>query len=162
MLKPVQEWNGQTLVHWWYSPPSYNTWISCDQLPSAKVYGEVKNEKSKWKISDQWLEQSFIFNEWMLEWDYQLNNRGEVYTVKTQPTFIAVKPTESGEKNRKRKNESPVPETKSKKRQGEKIRSKKRSQDVDLTKGTYLVWFLHKSLDSYDRIVKYKLFLLLD
>ena len=74
----------------------------------------------------------------MLEWDYQLNNRGEVYTVKTQPTFIAVKPTESGEKNRKRKNESPVPETKSKKRQGEKIRSKKRSQDVDLTKGTYL------------------------
>ena len=141
---PLQEWNVQTLVHWWYSPPSYNTWINCDQLPSTKVYGEVKNEKSKWKISDQWLEQSFIFNEWMLEWDYQLNNRGEVYTVKTQPTFIAVKPTESGEKNRKRKNESPVPETKSKKRQGEKIRSKKRSQDVDLTKGnTLIIKILH-------------------
>ena len=71
----------------------------------------------------------------MLEWDYQLNNRGEVYTVKTQPTFIAVKPTESGDKNRKRKNESPVPESKSKKRTGDKPRSKKRSQDVDLTKG---------------------------
>ena len=46
-----------------------------------------------------------------------------------------MKPTESGDKNRKRKNESPVPESKSKKRTGDKPRSKKRSQDVDLTKG---------------------------
>jgi len=135
---PLREWNTYTYVHWWYSPPSYNTWIGSDQLPvGGQTYGDVKNEKSKWKISDQWLEQSFIFNEWMLEWDYQLNNRGEVYTVKTQPNFVAVKPTESGEKNRKRKNESPVPEAKSKKRPGaaEKPRGKKRSQDVDLTKG---------------------------
>ena len=89
---PLREWNTYTYVHWWYSPPSYNTWIGSDQLPvGGQTYGDVKNEKSKWKISDQWLEQSFIFNEWMLEWDYQLNNRGEVYTVKTQPNFVAVK-----------------------------------------------------------------------
>ena len=71
-----QEWNGHTLVHWWYTPPSYNTWISSDQLPSNKLYGNAKNEKPKWKISNEWLEQSFKFNEWMLEWDYQLNSKG--------------------------------------------------------------------------------------
>ena len=72
----VSEWNGHTLVHWWYTPPSYNTWISSDQLPSNKLYGNAKNEKPKWKISNEWLEQSFKFNEWMLEWDYQLNSKG--------------------------------------------------------------------------------------
>ena len=118
------------MVHWWYTPPSYNTWISSDQLPSNKLYGNAKNEKPKWKISNEWLEQSFKFNEWMLEWDYQLNSKGtessplsdlwkiiffiqiclgEVYTVRTQPTFVAMKPSEAGEKGRKRKNQSPTP-----------------------------------------------------
>ena len=34
---------------------------------------------------------------------------GEVYTVRTQPTFVAMKPSEAGEKGRKRKNQSPTP-----------------------------------------------------
>lgn len=138
---PLQEWNGNTLVHWWYTPPSYNTWIANDQLPSNKLLGNVKNEKSKWKISNEWLEQSFKFNEWMLEWDYQLNNKGEVYTVRTQPLFLAMKPSEAGDKGRKRKNQSPTPDEvkQSRKKSNPDTSSsrqrKKRSKDEDLTKG---------------------------
>lgn len=137
---PLQEWNGHTLVHWWYTPSSYNTWIASDQLPSNKLYGNAKNEKPKWKISNEWLEQSFKFNEWMLEWDYQLNSKGEVYTVRTQPTFVAMKPSEAGEKGRKRKNQSPTPDDikQSRKKSNQETpggRRKKRSKDEDLTKG---------------------------
>ena len=66
---------------------------------------------------------------------------GETYTVKTQPTFVAMKPSEPGEKGRKRKINSPSPdEIKSRKKQANEVganRRKKRSkdQDQDLTKG---------------------------
>ena len=29
---PLKKWDDRVLVHWWYSPPSYQTWISQEQL----------------------------------------------------------------------------------------------------------------------------------
>ena len=130
---PLKKWDDRVLVHWWYSPPSYQTWVSHEQLPTTELFENARNEQNKWKLCAKWLEDSFLFNEWMLEWDFQLNSKSEHIGPHKHAIFKAFKPIEIGEKNRigKRK-KSPSPESRPKKK-GKPKRSK--DEDVDLTKG---------------------------
>ena len=55
-------------VHWWFFPDSYDDWV-----PQLEVEGDYTHQerKSKWTVCLRWLRDSFKFNEWMNELDYE-------------------------------------------------------------------------------------------
>lgn len=58
------------LVHWWYYPDCFDSWI-----PSDEVQGELEEEETPsgpWHVQLRWLQDTEIFNEWMNEIDYEI------------------------------------------------------------------------------------------
>jgi SWI/SNF related-matrix-associated actin-dependent regulator of chromatin subfamily C len=58
------------LVHWWYHPDSYDSWI-----PLADVQGDPELEAKNvgpWFVGVRWLIDSAFFNEWTNELDYEI------------------------------------------------------------------------------------------
>lgn len=58
------------LVHWWYHPDSYDSWI-----PSADVQGDPEPEaviQGPWHVQIRWLRDTEVFNEWVNELDYEV------------------------------------------------------------------------------------------
>ncbi|EFA74947.1 myb domain-containing protein [Heterostelium album PN500] len=61
--------NNMNLVHFWYYPDSYDTWV-----PSSEVEGEdpdPEEPRATWRINSRWITDSDLFNEWMNEIDYE-------------------------------------------------------------------------------------------
>ncbi|XP_065666674.1 SWI/SNF complex subunit SMARCC2 isoform X3 [Hydra vulgaris] len=69
-LRPIKKYDKYALVHWWYFPDSYDSWIplsECDQEP------EPTPERSKpWELNGRWLLDLDVYNEWMNEEDYEI------------------------------------------------------------------------------------------
>jgi len=64
--------------------------FSHEQLPTSELFENTKNDH-KWKMCAKWLEDSFLFNEWMLEWDYQVNSKNDHIGPHKHPVFNAFK-----------------------------------------------------------------------
>jgi SWI/SNF related-matrix-associated actin-dependent regulator of chromatin subfamily C len=68
-VRTLTRTNEKALVHWWYYPDSYDCWI-----PQQEVQGEVDEPPTlqyPCTVTDRWLRDSFSFNEWMNELDYE-------------------------------------------------------------------------------------------
>ncbi|PXF43560.1 SWI/SNF and RSC complexes subunit ssr2 [Gracilariopsis chorda] len=68
--RPLELKEDIALVHWWYHPDSYDSWIS-----RADVDGEpeqAEDHASPWHVQRRWLEDTDMFNEWMNEADYEI------------------------------------------------------------------------------------------
>eukprot|EP01113_Clastostelium_recurvatum_P007724 TRINITY_DN1360_c0_g2_i4.p1 TRINITY_DN1360_c0_g2~~TRINITY_DN1360_c0_g2_i4.p1 ORF type:complete len:512 (-),score=188.62 TRINITY_DN1360_c0_g2_i4:66-1601(-) len=68
-LRTIATNGKQSLVHYWYYPDSYDTWI-----PAQDVEGEAEDEethKGAWKVAPRWITDTDIFSEWMNEMDYE-------------------------------------------------------------------------------------------
>ena len=134
---PLKTWDDRVLVHWWFSPPSYQTWVDAELVPTTDRFENTDLERpnQKWKLSHYWIENSYLYNEWMNEWDYELNpsNTEHIGPAK-HPVFKAFKPLDSGDPSLKRKDNdltSPVAKNKSR-------RSRNASKvEEDLTKGNF-------------------------
>lgn len=65
------EWKDNTvLVHWWYHPDSYDSWIpraDVDDVPDP-----VEDHEGQWHVQVRWLEDTEMYNEWMNEADYEI------------------------------------------------------------------------------------------
>ncbi|XP_015760824.1 PREDICTED: SWI/SNF complex subunit SMARCC2-like [Acropora digitifera] len=69
-LRPLLKQDNQVLVHWWYYPDSYDTWV-----PSGNIEDEPQPEpqhQGPWQVNARWLSDLDVFNEWMNEEDYEL------------------------------------------------------------------------------------------
>lgn len=70
-LRTIDHHNKMNLVHWWYYPDSYDTW-----LPSTEVEGEQPDpdppHHGVWKVSPRFITDLELFNEWMNELDYEI------------------------------------------------------------------------------------------
>ena len=71
-IRPIMKRDKQVLVHWWYHPDSYDSWIptsECDQEPEpAPIRGKP------WVVNCRWLFDLDVFNEWMNEEDYEIES----------------------------------------------------------------------------------------
>ncbi|XP_063308936.1 SWI/SNF complex subunit SMARCC1 isoform X2 [Pelobates fuscus] len=70
-LRPVMKKDKQVLVHWGYYPDSYDTWI-----PSTDLDVEIEDPpipEKPWKVHAKWILDTDIFNEWMNEEDYEVD-----------------------------------------------------------------------------------------
>lgn len=75
-FRTLEKRNGKILVHWWYFPDSYESWIP--ETPGEQQDPEPPEEhQGAWHVSARWIKDSYKFNEWMNEEDYEINNPDE-------------------------------------------------------------------------------------
>ncbi|XP_012993721.3 SWI/SNF complex subunit SMARCC2 isoform X1 [Esox lucius] len=73
-VRPVMKRDKQVLLHWGYSPDSYDTWISASEVEAA-VEDPPSTEKPR-KVHAKWILDLDQFNEWMNEEDYEVGEGG--------------------------------------------------------------------------------------
>uniref|UniRef100_A0A3B3S5I7 SWI/SNF related BAF chromatin remodeling complex subunit C2 n=1 Tax=Paramormyrops kingsleyae TaxID=1676925 RepID=A0A3B3S5I7_9TELE len=69
-VRPVMKRDKQVLLHWGYSPDSYDTWIPASEVEAA-VEDPPSPEKPR-KVHAKWILDLDHFNEWMTEEDYEV------------------------------------------------------------------------------------------
>ncbi|KAJ2658923.1 SWI/SNF and RSC complex subunit Ssr2 [Coemansia sp. RSA 1199] len=62
--------DGKALVHWWYTPDSYDVWVATEP-PFTAEPEDVGERSGVWHVSQQWIEDSARFHEWLSEEDYE-------------------------------------------------------------------------------------------
>ncbi|KAJ2765746.1 SWI/SNF and RSC complex subunit Ssr2, partial [Coemansia nantahalensis] len=62
--------DGRALVHWWYTPDSYDAWVAAEPPYSAEPE-DAGEHAGAWHVSLQWIEDSSVYNEWVNEEDYE-------------------------------------------------------------------------------------------
>jgi len=68
--RPLEKRDRRALVHWWYYPDSYDSWIA-----DSDAVGDPEpapTHRGPWHVTTRWLEDSVKFNELMNEEDYEL------------------------------------------------------------------------------------------
>uniref|UniRef100_A0A669B4W6 SWI/SNF related BAF chromatin remodeling complex subunit C1b n=1 Tax=Oreochromis niloticus TaxID=8128 RepID=A0A669B4W6_ORENI len=72
-MRPVMRKDKHVLVHWGMHPDSYDSWLS-----SSDVEGEVEelpHPERPWRVHAGWILDTDVFNEWMNEEDYCVDER---------------------------------------------------------------------------------------
>ncbi|XP_031709537.1 SWI/SNF complex subunit SMARCC1b isoform X3 [Anarrhichthys ocellatus] len=72
-MRPVMRKDKHVLVHWGMHPDSYDSWLS-----SSDVEGEVEeppHSEKPWRVHASWVLDTDVFNEWMNEEDYCVDER---------------------------------------------------------------------------------------
>ncbi|KAJ2398902.1 SWI/SNF and RSC complex subunit Ssr2, partial [Coemansia sp. RSA 2559] len=69
-FRTLEKRGTQALVHWWFTPDSYDAWLPA-QPPYDAEPEEAVQHVGAWRVSAQWLEDSGKYNELMNEEDYE-------------------------------------------------------------------------------------------
>ncbi|KAI7849914.1 hypothetical protein BDC45DRAFT_573424 [Circinella umbellata] len=68
-FRTLEKRENNVLVHWWYFPDSYDSWLpQTDQFADPE---EAPVHEGSWHISTRWLQDSVKYNELMNEEDYE-------------------------------------------------------------------------------------------
>lgn len=138
-LRPVAMADSHMLVHWWYFPDSYDTWLTAAQ--AAEVTDapdpEAANEET-WEVHAQWISDMAAFNEVMNTEDYLVEDDAKTLTTEqfialadarkaSAPTHAAASPvkTDSGA-GKKRKRDSPSDSSPASAQAGRSVLARKR------------------------------------
>uniref|UniRef100_A0A8C0UQ98 SWI/SNF related BAF chromatin remodeling complex subunit C1 n=1 Tax=Cyanistes caeruleus TaxID=156563 RepID=A0A8C0UQ98_CYACU len=150
-LRPVMKKDKQVLVHWGFFPDSYDTWVHANEL-DAEIEDPPIPEKP-WKVHAKWILDTDVFNEWMNEEDYEVDENRKSVSFRQRISMKNEEPVRSPERRdrkaaastRKRKHSPSPPPTpvESRKKTGKKgqaaLYGKRRGQkeedeQEDLTK----------------------------
>ncbi|KAJ1944636.1 SWI/SNF and RSC complex subunit Ssr2, partial [Linderina pennispora] len=69
-FRTLKKHNEMVLVHWWYTPDSYDAWVTAAP-PYAAEPEDAPDHTGPWRVSVQWIEDSVKYNEWLNEEDYE-------------------------------------------------------------------------------------------
>ncbi|XP_037310654.2 SWI/SNF complex subunit SMARCC1 isoform X3 [Pungitius pungitius] len=119
-LRPVLRKDKQVLVHWGFSPDSYDTWVSV-----SEVEADVEDPPSAdrpWKVHAKWVLDTDSFNEWMNEEDYEVddNKKPVSFRQKIFPKEEEERKANSASKKRRRSPSPPSTPAESRKKGGKK------------------------------------------
>ncbi|NXD63024.1 SMRC1 protein, partial [Eolophus roseicapillus] len=150
-LRPVMKKDKQVLVHWGFFPDSYDTWVHANEI-DAEIEDPPIPEKP-WKVHAKWILDTDVFNEWMNEEDYEVDENRKSVSFRQRISMKNEEPVRSPERRdrkaaastRKRKHSPSPPPTpvESRKKTGKKgqaaLYGKRRGQkeedeQEDLTK----------------------------
>ncbi|XP_052253841.1 SWI/SNF complex subunit SMARCC2-like isoform X1 [Dreissena polymorpha] len=127
--RPVLKRDRHALVHFWYTPDSYDTWmpdLGCEQEPEP-----AWSQSGAWEVTARWLLDLEEYNEWMNEEDYLAEEevclvveksrvRYETKKIKkkfpTKYTMDDLTGDERSKKKKRKRSPSPVQEKKSKRK----------------------------------------------
>ncbi|KAL1920036.1 uncharacterized protein VTP21DRAFT_1182 [Calcarisporiella thermophila] len=81
-LRTLEKKDGKVLVHWWYYPDSYDEW-----LPESGSFADPEpppDHQGAWYVGLRWVRDSYRFNEWMNEEDYEVDRPEDLPEQQTQ------------------------------------------------------------------------------
>lgn len=118
------------LVHWWYYPDSYDSWIAREDVSGDP---EPDDElQSPWHVQLRWLHDTEAFNEWMNEIDYEIPDEQRMKIVPSAGSPPPPEPEKSQpiEEKDKRERSSDVMPVKLKVTKPDEKASKKRKRTM--------------------------------
>ncbi|CAJ0758354.1 2689_t:CDS:2 [Entrophospora sp. SA101] len=71
-FRTLEKKDGKVLIHWWYYPDSYDTWVEETSEHANPEPAPVNN--GPWNVGERWITDGIKFNEWMNEEDYEISN----------------------------------------------------------------------------------------
>ncbi|KAJ2162718.1 SWI/SNF and RSC complex subunit Ssr2 [Coemansia sp. RSA 552] len=69
-FRTLKKRSGLALVHWWYTPDSYDAWVAAEAPYTADPEAPPEHSGA-WRVSQQWIADSGRFHEWLNEEDYE-------------------------------------------------------------------------------------------
>ncbi|XP_056877589.1 SWI/SNF complex subunit SMARCC1b isoform X1 [Takifugu flavidus] len=131
-MRPVIQKDKHVLVHWGMHPDSYDCW-----LPSTDVEGKVEELpliEKPWRVHAGWVLDTDVFNEWMNEEDYCVNERSIPVNLRQRINLRDEQDTKSTPIKKRRRSPSPSSESRKKGKKGRKRGQPEEEQEEDLTK----------------------------
>ncbi|XP_075900019.1 SWI/SNF complex subunit SMARCC1b [Nelusetta ayraudi] len=106
-MRPVMRRDKHVLVHWGMHPDSYDSWLS-----SSDVEGEIEEpphaEKS-WRVHAGWVLDTDVFNEWMNEEDYCVDERNVPVVLRHRIHLRDDQDSKTTPSKKRRRSPSPPP-----------------------------------------------------
>ncbi|XP_011479108.1 SWI/SNF complex subunit SMARCC1 isoform X3 [Oryzias latipes] len=132
-MRPVMRRDNHIQVHWGMHPDSYDRWLS-----SSDVEGDVEellHIQRPWRVHAGWLLDTDVFNEWMNEEDYCLNEKN-IPVILRRRIHVQEEPESKSahSKKRRRSPSPPFPEGKKKGKKGKRRGQHEEEPEEDLTK----------------------------
>lgn len=78
--RALQHKDKAALVHWWYYPDSYDSWIPREDVDG--VPDPPEQHEGPWHVQMRWLQDTELFNEWMNEIDYEIPDEGRMTVIR--------------------------------------------------------------------------------
>ncbi|KAL6099900.1 uncharacterized protein ACO6RY_01621 [Pungitius sinensis] len=72
-MRPVMRKDKHVLVHWGMHPDSYDSWLSSSDV--ERQVEEPPHSEKPWRVHASWVLDTDVFNEWMNEEDYCVDER---------------------------------------------------------------------------------------
>ncbi|XP_053302165.1 SWI/SNF complex subunit SMARCC1b [Pleuronectes platessa] len=72
-MRPVMQKGKHILVHWGMHPDSYDSWLSTSDVQGAVE--DAPHPERPWRVHAGWVVDTDVFNEWMNEEDYCVDER---------------------------------------------------------------------------------------
>uniref|UniRef100_A0A3P9HWB4 SWI/SNF related, matrix associated, actin dependent regulator of chromatin, subfamily c, member 1b n=1 Tax=Oryzias latipes TaxID=8090 RepID=A0A3P9HWB4_ORYLA len=132
-MRPVMQRDTHIQVHWGMHPDSYDRWLS-----SSDVEGDVEellHIQMPWRVHAGWVLDTDVFNEWMNEEDYCLNEKN-IPVILRRRIHVQEEPDSKSahSKKRRRSPSPPFPEGKKKGKKGKRRGQHEEEPEEDLTK----------------------------
>ncbi|XP_019119843.1 SWI/SNF complex subunit SMARCC1b [Larimichthys crocea] len=131
-MRPVMRKDKHVLVHWGMHPDSYDSW-----LPSNDVEGEVEeppHSEKPWRVHTGWVLDTDVFNEWMNEEDYCVDERNVPLCLRQHIHLRDDQDSKSTPKKRRRSPSPPSSEGRKKGKKGRRRGQQEEEPEEDLTK----------------------------
>uniref|UniRef100_A0A1A7WDD2 SWI/SNF related, matrix associated, actin dependent regulator of chromatin, subfamily c, member 1b n=1 Tax=Iconisemion striatum TaxID=60296 RepID=A0A1A7WDD2_9TELE len=129
---PVMQKDKYVLVHWGMHPDSYDSWLS-----SSDVEGEVEellHTDRPWRVHAGWVLDTGVFNEWMNEVDYCVNDRNVPLILRRRIHLQEDQDSKCTPSKKRRRSPSPSSEGRKKGKKGRRRGQPDEEPEEDLTK----------------------------
>ncbi|XP_036949883.1 SWI/SNF complex subunit SMARCC1b [Acanthopagrus latus] len=131
-MRPVMRKDKHVLVHWGMHPDSYDSWLS-----SSDVEGEVEEppqSEKPWRVHAGWVLDTDVFNEWMNEEDYCVDERNVPIILRRRIHLRDEQDSKSTPSKKRRRSPSPPSEGRKKGKKGRRRGQQEEEPEEDLTK----------------------------
>ncbi|KAI4818077.1 hypothetical protein KUCAC02_011442 [Chaenocephalus aceratus] len=131
-MRPVMRKDKHVLVHWGMHPDSYDSWMS-----SSDVEGEVEeppHSEKPWRVHAGWVLDTDVFNEWMNEEDYCVNERNVAIILRRRIHLRDEQDSKHTPSKKRRRSISPPSEGRKKGKKGRRRGPQEEEPEEDLTK----------------------------
>uniref|UniRef100_A0A4W6CQU4 SWI/SNF related BAF chromatin remodeling complex subunit C1b n=1 Tax=Lates calcarifer TaxID=8187 RepID=A0A4W6CQU4_LATCA len=131
-MRPVMRKDKHVLVHWGMHPDSYDSWLSL-----SDVEGEVEeppHPERPWRVHAGWVLDTDVFNEWMNEEDYCVDERSVPLILRQRIPLRDDQVCSTPSKKRRRSPSPPSSEGRKKGKKGRRRGQQEEEPEEDLTK----------------------------
>jgi SWI/SNF related-matrix-associated actin-dependent regulator of chromatin subfamily C len=89
------------MLHWYYFPESYNSWVPNNFEMPENVPDCPPSPSDRWRVSAQWVRDLDTYNEWMSEEDYEVDEQGRKKIHKLRLSVDDLMSAGDGDKQKK-------------------------------------------------------------